>query len=230
MKLSKRLDCIATMIKKQANSDDQLADIGTDHGYLPCFLVEKNIVSKAYACDVAEGPLNSSKETIQMMQLQDRVIPLLGDGLAPIIEKPVTMISISGMGGFLMVDILKAHLAKLNQVHTLILQANICEYALREYLCTNGWEIVDEAIVKDLRHLYEVIVFKRTDKKIEYTMLDYCYGPILRKKQPLLFKQKWQREMTIKKRILDSIQDQTHPKFQETQNDIIEIEAILNDD
>lgn len=229
MKLSKRLDCIAAMIKKQANSDDQLADIGTDHGYLPCFLVKQNIVSTAYACDVSEGPLSSSKETIQQMQLQDHVIPLLGDGLEPIIGKPVTMVSISGMGGFLMVDILKAHLDKLNQVHTLILQANICEYFVREYLCSNGWKIIDEAIVKDLHHLYEVIVFKRTDKNIEYTMLDYRYGPILRKDQPLLFKQKWQREVKIKKRILDSIQDHTHPKFQETQSDIREIEAILND-
>ena len=185
--------------------------------------------SQAYACDVAEGPLNSSKETIQLMQLQDQVIPLLGDGLSPIMRKPVTMVSISGMGGFLMVDILKAHLDKLNQVHTLILQANICEYAVREYLCINGWEIIDETIVKDLHHLYEVIVFKRTDKNIEYTMLDYRYGPILRKDQPLLFKQKWQREVKIKKRILDNIKDHTHPKFQETQSEIIEIEAILND-
>lgn len=229
MKLSKRLDCIAYMIKKQASSEDQLADIGTDHGYLPCFLVEKSIVNKAYACDVAIGPLNSSRDTIKMMNLEEKVIPLLGDGLVPILNLPVTMVSISGMGGFLMVDILKAHLHQLSHVHTLILQANICEYALREYLCTNGWKIVDEALVKDVHHLYEVVVFKRTVQQMNYTILDYRYGPILRKERPPLFIKKWEREKQIKERILQSIGNKTHEKYLETQKEILEIEAILND-
>lgn len=229
MKLSKRLNAIANMIIKQASNHDTLADIGTDHGYLPCFLVSENIIEKAYACDVAKGPLESSKETIRSMHLEEKVIPLLGDGLAPILNHPVTMISISGMGGFLMVDILNTHLEKLPQVHTLVLQANICEYAVREYLSANGWKIVDEDIVKDLHHLYEIIVFKKTNIPVTYNELDYNYGPILRTKQPELFKQKWEREKNIRQRILDSIQDPTHSKYIETKQELDEIEVILND-
>ena len=63
MKLSKRLQLIADVIIKYKQGS-VLADIGTDHGYLPCYLVENKIIASAYACDVAKGPLESSKEAV----------------------------------------------------------------------------------------------------------------------------------------------------------------------
>lgn len=228
MKLSKRLDLVAKLIEKQTDKQDILADIGTDHGYLPCFLVSENKISKAYACDVAIGPLNSSKETIEMMHLEQFVTPLLGNGLEPILNKDCTVISICGMGGFLMQEILEAHLQDLPQVHTLVLQPNICEYVIREYLCTNGWYIEDEAIVKDVNHRYEVMVYKRGKK--EYHHLDYIYGPILRQKQSSCFKEKWHHELLVRQKVIHSIQDHQHPKYQEVMQEIEEIKEILNED
>ena len=70
MKLhSKRLSKVAWMVEEHKQGTI-LADIGTDHAYLPCFLLDENIITSAYACDVAEGPLSSSKETIQSLHLE----------------------------------------------------------------------------------------------------------------------------------------------------------------
>ena len=105
MKLSKRLQLIADVIIKYKQGS-VLADIGTDHGYLPCYLVENKIIASAYACDVAKGPLESSKETIKQYALEDRVFPMLGSGLNPILNRKVDMISIAGMGAYLICEIL----------------------------------------------------------------------------------------------------------------------------
>ena len=131
MKLSKRLQAIADLIEKYKQGEI-LADIGTDHAYLPCYLVEKGIIEKSYACDIASGPINASIETIQQYQLQKYVIPLLGSGMNPIIDKNIDMISICGMGGKLIVDILNEHQEFLKN-HRFILQANVGLEVLREY-------------------------------------------------------------------------------------------------
>lgn len=69
MKLSKRLQAIADLIKKYKQGEI-LADIGTDHAYLPCYLVENDIINKAYACDIASGPINASIDTIHQYHLE----------------------------------------------------------------------------------------------------------------------------------------------------------------
>ena len=154
MKLSKRLQAIADLIIKYKKGEI-LADIGTDHAYLPCYLVKEGIIEKAYACDIASGPINASIETIQYYELEKQVIPLLGSGMTPIIDKSIDMISICGMGGKLTVDILNEHQEFLNG-HRFILQANIGIEVLREYLYQQNMKIIDEAIVKDAHHIYEI--------------------------------------------------------------------------
>ena len=105
MKLSKRLQAIADLIIKYKHGES-LGDIGTDHAYLPCYLVNENVIQKAYACDIAKGPIQASIETIGSYHLENKVIPLLGSGIHPLLDQQVDMISICGMGGKLIVDIL----------------------------------------------------------------------------------------------------------------------------
>ena len=162
MKLSKRLQAIADLIEKYKQGTI-LADIGTDHAYLPCYLVDQGIISQAYACDIAQGPIQASIETIKQYQLENSVIPLLGSGMNPIIDKNIDMISICGMGGKLTVDILEEHLHYFNQ-HLLILQSNVGIEILREFLYKNHFKIIDEGIVKDAHHIYEIIVCEYNEK------------------------------------------------------------------
>ena len=203
MKLhSKRLSKVAWMIEEHKQGTI-LADIGTDHAYLPCFLLDEKIITSAYACDVAEGPLSSSKETIQSLHLEDQVIPLLGNGLDPIIDKKVDMISICGMGGLLMSEILDAHLDYAED-KILFLQANTAIDLLREYLMNHNLQIIDEALVEK----------------------DILFGPVLRKQKDPLFIEKWERELKIQRRILDSLNTE-HEKYAKVLHSIALIEEVL---
>lgn len=226
MKLSKRLQAIADLIIKYKQGEI-LADIGTDHAYLPCYLVEEGIINKAYACDIASGPINASIETIKQYQLENYVIPLLGSGMNPIIDKTVDMISICGMGGKLTVDILDEHREFLDQ-HRFILQSNIGIEILREYLYKQNMEIIDEGIVKDAHHIYEIIVCQKSDKQLNYTNKDFVFGPCLRKQKNELFYEKWNYQLNIQKNILASLSD-THPRYKEVYDMIELIEGELNE-
>lgn len=226
MKLSKRLQAIADLIEKYKQGEI-LADIGTDHAYLPCYLVENKIIEKAYACDIASGPINASIETIKQYQLEKNVIPLLGSGMNPIIDKKVDMISICGMGGKLTVDILNEYPDFLNH-HRYILQSNIGLEVLREFLSQENMVILDEDIVKDAHHIYEIIVCEKTKEKVEYNEIDFVFGPCLRKNKNHLFYEKWKHQLNVQKKIQDSL-DENHPRYKEVSHMIEMIEGELNE-
>ena len=226
MKLSKRLECIAAEIEKIAVSEDRLADIGTDHGYLPCFLVGNKVISYAYACDIAKGPLDSSIETIKENGLEEKVEPLLGNGLAPVVGKDVTIISIAGMGGFLMEEILDAHLDELKDVKYVVIQANICINVVRACLNRHGFKTKSEVVVEDAHHIYEVLTFERGHEQL--SELELKFGPILLKEKPALFIEKWRRELNVQKRIIPSLHEGM-PRFDEVMNEIQLIEGVINE-
>lgn len=226
MKLSKRLQAIADLIIKYKQGEI-LADIGTDHAYLPCYLVQEGVIEKAYACDIASGPISASIETIKQNQLEKNVIPLLGSGINPIIDKNIDMISICGMGGKLTVDILDEHVDYLKG-HRLILQSNIGLEILREYLYQHHIRILDEDIVKDAHHIYEIIVCEQTDEYFEYGEFDFYFGPCLRHKKNELFYEKWKRQLETQKKILLSL-DVNHPKYKEVCHMIEMIEGELDE-
>jgi len=226
MKLSKRLQAIADLIQTYKYGE-KLADIGTDHAYLPCYLVEKGIIEKAYACDIASGPIQASIDTIGQNQLEKYVIPLLGSGMNPIMDKQVDMISICGMGGKLTVDILNEYPDYLSG-HRFILQANVGLEILREYLYQQQMKIIDEGIVKDAHHIYEIIVCEKTDQILEYNNNDIYFGPCLRRNKNELFYEKWERQLEIQKNILKSLEKE-HPRYHEVMEMISMIEGEINE-
>lgn len=226
MKLSKRLQAIADLIEKYKQGE-RLADIGTDHAYLPCYLVEKGIIEKAYACDIASGPINASIETIKQYQLEKYVIPLLGSGMNPITDKNVDMISICGMGGKLTVDILDENRDYIDH-HRFILQSNIGLEVLREYLYQQNMKIIDEDIVKDAHHIYEIIVTEKTNEDLQYDEKDFIFGPCLRKNKNDLFYEKWNHQLEVQNRILSSL-NEDHPKYPIVQHMIKLIEGELDE-
>lgn len=222
MKLhSKRLLAIAKAIA-QYKQGTILADIGTDHAYLPCFLYDQGVIEKAYACDVAEGPLASSKQTIIANHMEGKIIPLLGNGLDPIVNEDVDMISICGMGGMLMIEILDAHNEMHN--HRFFLQANNGLAELRAYLAGHHFCIIDEDLVEDAHHIYEYMVVEKGEMALDED--DLLFGPINRQKKTELFRKKWQFELNVQKKIIASLPE-GHPKRINVTQMIEKIEKVL---
>lgn len=182
LELKGRLLLIANMV----SPCDILTDVGTDHGYIPIYLVEKGICSKAIACDVRKGPLNIAKRNIEEFQLTELIETRLGSGLEPISYSESDVFVIAGMGGLLIRDILLKDIDKARKAKRLVLQPMNAIEVLREWLYTNGFDIFDEALVQEEHKIYNVIVAKWTDQTRYMREIDYHIGEQLVKKHDRL--------------------------------------------
>ncbi|MGQ0416319.1 tRNA (adenine(22)-N(1))-methyltransferase TrmK, partial [Bacillus sp. HC-TM] len=135
VKLSKRLEEVVREIPVGST----VADIGSDHAYLPCYTIINNIATKAVAGEVVDGPFRSAQATVAESGLQDKVDVRKGNGLAVIAPGEVDVITVAGMGGALIRDILESGKEKLEGVTRLILQPNIAAHHIREWFIENGW-------------------------------------------------------------------------------------------
>ena len=157
MKLSARLQAIADFVPK----DSIVGDIGTDHGYVPIYLIENNISKKVIATDISANSLNKAIENISLNKYEDKIDSRLGNGLDTIKEFEIDTVIIAGMGGILIKEILDKNWLKRDSIVNLILQPNVATNELREYLITNNFEIIDEKLVKDGKKFYEILVVKK---------------------------------------------------------------------
>lgn len=176
--LSKRLLEISKLVDK----NKVVFDVGSDHALLPCFLVLNNICPKVYACDNKVGPLNKAKENIKKYHLEDKVIPILGNGIDNIFED-VDIITISGMGFFTIKEILEGK--DLRKYSKIIIQINKDNDLLRAFINDNKYSIINEVIVDD-GFFYEILVID-PNKEEKYNDLEIKYGPILLKKKDKIF-------------------------------------------
>lgn len=138
--ISERLKCVAGLVNKGA----RVADIGTDHAYLPIYLVQNEISNKVYACDVRKEPLRRAKLHIDEYGLSDKITTQLCDGLKGINKGDVDTVTICGMGGKLMKNILKAGIDKLGDNTQLVLSAQSELRDFRKYLIEAGIYIKSE--------------------------------------------------------------------------------------
>lgn len=226
--LSKRLQSVAQMV----DSNVRLADIGSDHAYLPVELIEQGIVDYAIAGEVAKGPMSRSQADIEKFGLQNRIDVRLGDGLAVIESSDkIDTVVIAGMGGILISDILKrATKDQLSAVRTLILQPNIGEPLVRHWLVDNGFKIVNEDIVSEENHLYEIIKAEKTDQVKPLSSAQYLMGPVLMTNKSETFRQKWSKKLSSYQRSVANMHkakkiDQV--KINQMQDYIKYIEEIL---
>lgn len=138
--ISERLKCVAGLVNKGA----RVVDIGTDHAYLPIYLVQNGISNKVYACDVRKEPLRRAKLHIDEYGLSDKITTQLCDGLKGINKGDVDTVTICGMGGKLMKNILKAGIDKLGDNTQLVLSAQSELRDFRKYLLETGIDIKSE--------------------------------------------------------------------------------------
>lgn len=201
--LSKRLETVVKYIPHGY----KLADIGSDHAYLPCHAVRKGIVPNAIAGEVVDGPYQSAKKQVILEGLEDKISVRLGDGLAVISAGEVDCITICGMGGALISNILEQGQAKLTGVKRLVLQPNIGARAVRQWLYHHDWMLVTEEIVEEDGKIYEVLVAEPGEPQTGYEHLasGLLLGPYLLKEKSAVFTKKWRGEIANWQRILKQL-------------------------
>ena len=172
--MTSRLLTVAKMVKES----DAVADIGTDHAYVPIYLVLNNIVNKAIAMDINKGPLKRAYENINRFSLNDKIKTRLSDGLTELKNNEVDTVIIAGMGGILINDILENDKDRLTSVKNFILQPMTAIEETRKYLSYSGFKIVAEKLAKEDDKIYTVIFATRGDMKIDRE-INYYIGKSL---------------------------------------------------
>lgn len=196
--LSMRLERVAAQVPAGA----RLADIGSDHGYLPVALMRRGAIAAAVAGEVALTPFRSAERTVRENGLELHVTVRLASGLEAIEPQDgITAISVCGMGGETIRDILDSGKARLSGQERLILQPNGGEQPLRQWLMDNGYRILCEELLRENRYYYEIIVAEHAGPVL-YTAEELYFGPLQMQARTPAFLAKWQRKLRHKQRTL----------------------------
>lgn len=183
----------------------RLADIGSDHCYLPVALINRGVVTAAVAGEVALKPFRAAQRTVHENDLDLRITVRLASGLAAIEPGDgITAISLCGMGGERIRDILDSGRAQLRGDERLILQPNGDEQVLRQWLMENGYRILCEELLQENRFYYEIIVAERSTPVV-YSVEELYFGPLQLQQRSPVFLAKWQRLLRLKQRALVSL-------------------------
>lgn len=223
VQLSQRLKDVATFVPKDA----KLLDVGSDHAYLPIYLLEKGLIRSAIAGEVVKGPYESALTNVSASGFKDKIDVRLANGLAAFEPSDaVTTITICGMGGRLIAAILDAGKDKLKGVKRLILQPNNREDDLRIWLMENGFAIIAEAIMTENGKYYEIMVAE--DGQMTLSDKEVRFGPHLMKDQSQVFQLKWQREINKLEIALGSIPLANQTDRAAIEDKIQTIKEVLN--
>ncbi len=189
-KLSRRLEAVASYVPQGA----RLADVGSDHAYLPLFLMEQGRIDFAVAGEVVQGPYQSARQNVEQAGQSDKISVRLANGLAAVeLTDQVSTVTIAGMGGRLIADILEAGKDRLVSVERLVLQPNNREDDVRRWLVANDFQLVTEEILEENDKIYEILVAEKGN--VDLTADQLRFGPYLLEEQSSTFQKKWLKEL-----------------------------------
>lgn len=194
VELSPRLKTVASFLEGVT----LLCDVGSDHAYLPVYAIQHGLITNAIAGEVVKGPFESAQQTVQDYLLNNKISVRLGDGLDVVTSKDeVKAISICGMGGELIARILEQGRVKgtLTGNEKLVLQPNVAEHLLRQWLVDHHYEILEEVVVEDHHRLYEIIVAEKREQNVPLTATQIKFGPKLMENPTEFVIRKWERQL-----------------------------------
>ncbi len=193
MQLSDRLYMNVSLVPKRA----KVADIGCDHGYAVIWLVENGIAEKAIAMDVNEGPIRRAAEHVRRACMEDRIECRRSDGMEMLCSGEVDTLMIAGMGGPLMIRILREGKEVLERVETLVLQPQSEIGGVRRYVRENGFELAEEKICEEDGKYYFAMKAERSGSYAQDAWSEewqYSYGTYLAEKKDPVLRRYLQRE------------------------------------
>ena len=175
LKLKPRLQMAADMVR----TGSKVADIGTDHAYLPTALILGGRISSAVAADLRKGPLENAEATVRTYNVEDKISLRLSDGLKFVLPEEADDIVIAGMGGILIAEILTAAPWVKDKNKRLILQPQSHSEDVRRYLYSNGFEILEESACFEDGKVYICMCAEYTGKITEHTEAEILLGKFI---------------------------------------------------
>ena len=222
MQLSQRLSSVASMV----TAGNCLADVGTDHGYVPIYLYERNVIPRAIAMDVNKGPLERATLHIAESGMKEAIETRLSDGLAALKPGEADSVVIAGMGGPLIIRILSAYPEVTSSLKELILQPQSEIPEVRMWLYEQGYEIVEEHMVFEDGKYYPMFKAVKNSQAEKLTDLEYKYGKLSVLEEKSVLKAYLVREIANKQTILKKLNEENTEK---SRNRIEQIAAILTE-
>lgn len=218
--VSLRLLTIASFIEK----GKIVADIGTDHAFLPIYLIKNKIASKVYGIDNKKKPLESAKKNIVVAGVENIEL-ILSDGLMKVPTDCQTVV-FAGLGSKVVIDILNRDLKKMQDLEDIIIQVNVGSENVRRWVSDNNWIIINEVNIKENNEIYDIIQIKKGSHTLSED--EIIFGPILIKAKDEIFKEKWQNYLLHYQNIHNKIPKENNKKTY--YRDFVEkIKSILKD-
>ena len=175
IKLTPRLSAAASLVR----GGGIVADIGTDHGYLPIYLLQSGKVNGAIAADIGKMPLKNAEKSIYSYDLQNKITLRLSDGLREFSESDADEFVFAGMGGTLIAEKLAETPWIKNEKLHFIFQPQSRAEDLRKFLFENGFTINKEIATHEGRRFYIAFDADYTGEKCEFDYADCFIGKLL---------------------------------------------------
>ena len=169
-----------------------LADIGTDHAFIPIEAIKRKLAKKAIACDIAKGPLEIGRKNVAKEGLAGFIELRLGDGLNPIRKDEADVVVIAGMGGLRILGIISHGIEKISNA-SLILQPQHDTSKLRRGLFDLGIKIQSEHLAKEGERFYEILFAKKSSDILIFTEEDFFLGSFTGEHAAQYYSQKKQK-------------------------------------
>ena len=204
MELSKRLQAVADLI-----SDNRVvADVGTDHGYIPIYLIETGKCQRVFAMDVNEGPLLRAKEHIEEHGLAEQIQTRQSDGVQKLQVGECDCVVVAGMGGALTVKILEEGKEVFRHLKEFVLQPQSELSKVRAYLNSHEYCVVAEDMICEDGKYYPImkVICGREEA---YNAIELRYGRLLLHNSNEILKEFLEKEQKIKKMILQNLERET---------------------
>lgn len=219
IELSKRLQAVADLVSPGM----RLADIGTDHAYIPIYLMENEKIPQAIAMDINKGPLERAEEHIKAHGLEQQIQTRLSDGMAKLQAGEADCAVIAGMGGALMIKILEEGRETAFQLQELVLQPQSELKKFRIYLLENGYRVLAEDMVYEDGKYYPMMKVKPGEMTGEsWKPEELEYGKYLLDTAHPVLKQFLEREIQICHGVLESLAKQDTERAKERRREMEE--------
>lgn len=181
VKIDERLKAVASLVREGS----RVADIGTDHAYLLCYLLNSGKIPSGVAADLRVGPLENAERTVKEYGLSDKVQLILSDGLEKVPENSADDIVIAGMGGILISEIISRAAWLMNENINIVAQPMTHAEYLRKFFVDNCFEINREVTATDGKRYYCIMSARYTGVKADKTPSYYYLGELLKNKDDI---------------------------------------------